>query len=247
MKKSKKQTASFKFLKLVVALIFGKRKFTGMENFPKEASIFVGNHTQIHGPIAMECFFPNPKMVWCESRVIDKKEFYEYAMEDFWGHKSKRSKWFYKLLAKLITPLFTWLFRSAFTIPVYRDMRVRHTFRESIEHLQNGTNIVIFAEKHQPYNHIVNEFQDGFVDLATLYYRRTGTCLCFVPFYHAPALKQIVLGKPITFDPERPIEEERTRICSYLKDEITALAKGLPAHTVTPYENIKKKNYPKSK
>ena len=245
--KNKKQAASFRLLKLVVKLFYGKRKCIGLENFPKDAAIFVGNHAQIHGPITMECFFPDPKMVWCESRVIDKKEFYDYAMADFWGHKSPKIKWFFSLLTKMITPLFTWLFRSAFTVPVYRDMRVRHTFRESIGHLQNGTNIVIFAEKHQPYNHIVNEFQDGFVDLAALYYRRTGKCLCFVPFYHAPTLKKVVIGKPIPFEPEHPIEEERTRICDYLKNEITTLAEGLPVHKVTPYENIKRKYYPKNK
>ena len=245
--KNKKQATGFRLLKLVVKLFYGKRKFTGLENFPKEAAIFVGNHAQIHGPITAECFFPDPKTVWCESQVIDKKEFYDYAMVDFWGHKSPKAKWFFSLLTKLITPLFTWLFRSASTVPVYRDMRIRHTFRESIEHLQNGTNIVIFAEKHQPYNRIVNEFQDGFVDLATLYYRRTEKHLCFVPFYNAPSLKTAVIGKPITFDPERPIEEERTRICDYLKNEISALAEGLPVHKVTPYENIKRKYYPKNK
>ena len=34
---------------------------------------------------------------------------------------------------------------------------------------------------------------------------------------------------------------------NYLKNEITKLAKDLPVHTVVPYLNIKKKDYPKSK
>jgi hypothetical protein len=245
--KSKKQTLGFRIFRKIIRLFYGNRKFTGLENFPDQASIFIANHAQAHGPITMEYFFPDPKMVWCESKVIDKKEFFDYAMEDFWGHKSKKSLWFYKLFTKIITPIFTWVFKSAFTIPVYRDMRIRNTLKQTIEHLKNGVNVVIFPEKHEPYNNVVNEFQDGFVDVARLYYKSTGKCVQFVPTYNAPKLKTVVVGKPITFNPDNPIEDERKVICNYVKEEITNLAKGLPVHTVIPYENIKKKDYPKSK
>ena len=89
-----------------------------------------------------------------------------------------------------------------------------------------------------------NEFQDKFIDIAKLYYKKTGRALSFVPMYIAPKLKKLCLGKPIRFNPEETIENERRRICNYLVDEITALAERLPEHTVIPYRNFPKKLYP---
>ena len=84
------------------------------------------------------------------------------------------------------------------------------------------------------------------MDIARLYYKRTGKELSFVPLYIAPKLKKMYLGKPIKFCAETPIAEERRRICDYLMNEITNIAVGLPEHTVVPYRNIPKKLYPKN-
>ena len=96
-------------------------------------------------------------------------------------------------------------------------------------------------------NNIVYEFQDKFIDVAKLYYKRSGKALCFVPMYIAPKLKTMYLGKAVRFDPETPIKEERQRICEYLMNEITDIAEALPEHTVVPYKNLPKKLYPKNK
>ena len=62
--------------------------------------------------------------------------------------------------------------------------------------------------------------------------------------YIAPNLKKICLGKPMRFCAAEPMDAERSRICTYLMDEITAVAEALPEHTVVPYRNIPKKEYP---
>ncbi len=62
--------------------------------------------------------------------------------------------------------------------------------------------------------------------------------------YIAPKLKKIYLGKPVQFRADEPIDAERSRICTYLMGEITAIAEALPEHTVVPYRNIPKKDYP---
>ena len=92
--------------------------------------------------------------------------------------------------------------------------------------------MVIFPEHDVKHNHIVYDFQDKFIDIAKLYYKKTGTAIAFVPMYIAPKLKKLCLGKPIRFDPEETMENERSRICNYLMEEITALAERLPEHTV---------------
>ena len=52
------------------------------------------------------------------------------------------------------------------------------------------------------------------------------------------------LGKPIKYKSENNIEIERKRITEYLMNEITDMAINLPKHTVVPYRNIPKRDYP---
>ena len=116
----------------------------------------------------------------------------------------------------------------------------------TVKRLAEGANVVIFPEHNVPHNHIINDFQKRFIDVAKLYHKRTGKAVSFVPMYIAPKLKKMYLGKPVRFSPDEPLEEERIRICNYLMEEITSIARSLPEHTVIPYQNIPRKNYPKN-
>ena len=138
------------------------------------------------------------------------------------------------------------IFNNASTVPVYHDTRLITTFRRSIELLQEGRSMIIFPEWNKRYNNILYDFQDKFVDLARFYYKKTKKALLFVPVYNAPKLHKTVIGKPVRFDPDAPIESERERICKAMKDAITEMAASLPEHTVIPYRNIPKRLYPKN-
>jgi len=219
----------------------------GLENIPSESSVIVGNHAQIHGPLFSAVKFPHKKYVWCIGNMMHLKEVPSYAFADFWSHKPKWTHWFYKMLSYIIAPLSVYVFNGADVIGVYKDTRGLSTFKNSIIGLKDGAHIIIFPECEKEFNEIVNEFQDKFVDLARLYFKDTGKELSFVPMYNAPKLKTVMFGKPIKFDSTDTIENQRAKICDYLKTEITALAKELPVHTVVPYANISKKKYPKSK
>lgn len=227
-------------------LVYQKTEIIGLENLPDEPCVIVGNHSQIHGPIACELYLPENYYTWCASQMMKLKEVPAYAYKDFWSGKPKPLRPLFKLISYIIAPLCVLLFNNARTIAVYKDNRVLKTFKESITKLENKNNIVIFPEYDKIYNNIIYDFQEGFVDLAKLYYKRTGKELSFVPLYLAPKLKRMHLGKPIKFSTDKPIEEERRRICDYLMSEITDIARSLPEHTVIPYRNIPKKQYPKN-
>lgn len=246
-KQNAKKPLLFRFTVGLVRIFYRKRTFIGMENLPKEPSIVVGNHAQIHGPITSQVFFPTYKYIWCVGQMMHVKEVPEYAYTDFWSKKPKYIRWFFKLASYIIAPFSAYYFTKADTIAVYKDSRLISTFRNTLRKLNDGAHIVIYPEEPQPYNDIVNEFQDKFVDVARLYYKRTGKALSFVPMYNAPKLKTVVFGKPIVFDPEADIETQREEICTYLKEEITSLAKSLPRHKVVPYLNVGAKNYKYSK
>lgn len=236
----------FRFIRNAVEFFYPKIELCGLENLPEEPSVLVGNHAQMNGPIIGELHLSRPRRVWCAVQMMERECVAAYAFEDFWSFKPKRVQWFYRILSHIIVPVSVAVFNNASTIPVYRDSRILTTFRRSIAALQSGEDIVIFPEHNEKHNSIVYDFQEHFIDLARMYYRKTHQALAFVPMYVAPKLKKVVYGKPTLFDPDAPIDEERERIRQYLMDSISALAYALPEHTVIPYRNIKKRDYPKN-
>lgn len=240
----KKQTSTlYKIIKSLVRFFYGKMEVVGLENLPEDNAIIVGNHCQLNGPIAGELFLQDNCYIWCAGQMMDLKEVPEYAFTDFWSQKSKWTQPFYKLVSYLIAPLSVCIFNNARTIAVYRDMRIMSTFKDSIKLLQQGANILIFPEKDEKHNNILYQFQENFIDIAKLYYKKTGIALTFVPMYIAPKLKKMYIGKGISYQCENSIEEERKRISKYLSDETTEIACNLPKHTVVPYRNIPKRFY----
>lgn len=240
----RKVSPVYKVIKWPVKVFYPKIEVVGVDNLPDEPVMVVGNHTQMNGPIACELYFPGNRYTWCAGEMMHLKDVPAYAYKDFWSNKPKYIRWFYKLLSYIIAPLSVCVFNNAQTIGVYHDARIISTFKQTVQRLQEGSSVVIFPEHDVPHNHIICQFQDKFIDIAKLYYKRTKKELAFVPLYIAPTLKKMYLGKPIRFCAANPMEEERARICEYLMKEITEIAVSLPEHIVVPYNNVPKKDYP---
>lgn len=234
----------YRFILWLVRLFYIKMEVVGLENLPSEPCVVAGNHAQMHGPIACQLYFPGKRAIWCAGEMMHLKEVPAYTYADFWSKKPLYIRWFYRILSYIIAPLSVCIFNNADTIGVYRGGKITQTFRQTQASLEQGANVVIFPEEDEPFGPIVHQFQLGFVDVARQYYKRTGRELSFVPLYIAPGLKSMYLGKPIRFCGEAPIQEERKRICDYLMEQIADIAVHLPRHTVVPYPNIPKKDYP---
>ena len=234
----------FRILRFLLKMVYPKITVEGLENLPQEPCIVVGNHTHMHGPICGELYFPGKCVTWCAHQMMQLKEVPDYSFRDFWMGRPKWTHWFYRILSYLIAPIAVCVFQNAKTIPVYYDNRLITTFKQTLAALNDLTNVIIFPECYDPYNQIVYRFRDKFINVAKQYYKQTGKAVSFVPLYIAPYLKKMYLGKPIVFNPNIPIEEERQRICNYLMEEITKIAVNLPQHIVVPYPNLPKKEYP---
>ncbi|MBR7142213.1 MAG: hypothetical protein IKD06_01590 [Clostridia bacterium] len=241
---NKKVSPAFKALKGFIKAVYPTFTVEGAENLPDEPVVVVGNHAQLHGPLSCELYFPGLHYTWCVGEMLHVKEVPAYAYRDFWSAKPAYSRWFYKLLSYLIAPLSAFVFTNANTVSVYHDARALTTFKRTVQLLEEGANVILFPECPTPNNGIVHAFQDKFVDVAKLYYKKTGKELQFVPLYVCPALKKLCLGEPVPFRADAPIGEERARVCAELSERITQLARRLPAHRVVPYLNVPKKQYP---
>lgn len=233
----------FKTVRWLVWVFYPKTRVLGTENLPDEPSIIVGNHTQMNGPIIGELYYPRKSVTWCAGQMMHLKEVPAYAYKDFWSEKPKLLRPFYKLLSYIIAPLSVAVFNNAKTIAVYHDSKIVATFKNTIKSLCDGNDVIIFPEHYVNHNHIVNDFQDRFIDIAKLYHKKTGKELSFVPMYIAPMLKEVHIGKPIKFSADMPFDEERRKICNYLMNEITEIAISLPRHKVVPYPNTPKRKF----
>lgn len=244
---NKKTSLLYKMIKGLVRFFYPKMEAVGTEYLPEGPAILVGNHAKMNGPITAELYVPGYHYTWCIGEMMHLKDVPDYAYKDFWwDRKPKWIRWFYRLLSYIIAPFSVCVFNNANTIGVYHDTRLIGTFRETLEKLQEGARVVIFPEHDEDYNHILCGFQQNFTDVAKQYYARTKKPLPFVPMYIAPELKKLCFGKPIYYDPGIPIKQQRGMLCDYLMEEITRIAVELPEHTVVPYRNIPKKDYPKN-
>lgn len=235
-----------RLIRKAVDIVYPDIALVGTENIPQEPCVLVGNHSQAHGPIITEERLPFDHYTWCSAEMMHREEVAEYAFADFWSQKPKSVRWIFWLISRILPIPASYIMSNARTIPVYRDSRCLTTFKRSVEKLQEGFHLVIFPERHQPYNNILYDFQDRFIDVARLYYKKTGKCLAFVPMYLAPKLKKVFFCPPVVFDPTVPMDQERQRIRAYLMDSITKTAIAQPRHTVIPYANIPKRDYPQN-
>ena len=233
----------YRAVKWLVKLFYPRMTVSGVRPPEDEPVIYVANHAKMNGPIACELYLPGQHRTWCAGEMMHLKEVPAYAFQDFWSRKPRWNRWFFKLLSYMIAPLSVCVFNNADTIGVYHDSRIISTFKNTVKRLQEGASVVVFPEHEAPYNHILCQFQDRFIDVAKMYFKRTGKAIAFVPLYIAPKLKTMFLGKPIRFQPNHPMEQERKRICDYLMEEITKIACALPEHIVVPYNNIPKNQY----
>ena len=191
--------------------------------------LLVGNHGEIFGPIVAALCFPIHVRFWTVSTMMgDEKVVTDYLYTNTYSRVTWLPVWGRKALAHLIGWLSVRVMDQMENIPVYRDspMKLRETFRRSIEALEAGDNLMIFPEAtDQKYKmEGIGKLAPGFVLLASAYWRKTGKRLRMLPTYSSKEDKTVTFGQIITFDPEIPFAEEQARIIAETEAQILRMA-----------------------
>ena len=96
--------------------------------------------------------------------------------------------------------------------------------------MQAGDNILLFPENaetsatHRYVHEGVSEFFTGFTMIGQLYNNKTGKCPLFVPLYANKRDRTITFGTPTRYNPDIPANEEKERLCAYLRGEMLRMA-----------------------
>ena len=122
--------------------------------------------------------------------------------------------------------------RSVDCIPVYHDnpRKLMQTFRETIAAMETGDNILLFPENadtssdHRYVREGVSEFFTGFTMIGQMYSSKTGKCPLFIPLYADKRKRTITFGVPTRYNADVPPNEEKERLCDYLRGEMLRMA-----------------------
>ena len=183
--------------------------------------VFLCNHGEVYGPVAGMLFCPVPVRSWSISdMMIDPREVAEYSYK----YTFSQIKWLGPLrwpVARLLGYVSVWGMTRLEAVPVYRNKprELMKTFRESVEAMQAGDNLLIFPENPDA-DPDVPGYEDGrpgelfrgFPMLAQVYYNRTGKRCRFLPMLAHKGMRTLSFGTEIVYNPDAAPLDERDRI-----------------------------------
>ncbi len=197
-----------------------------------EPIVYLCNHGQFYGPIAGMLYCPGFTRPWTISELCcDVQEATAYVKrytlkKVAWADAKKQR------VAKFLAFNTLRLMQAVQSIPVFRHKprELMNTFRQSVEALRQGANLLIFPEDPDtdPDSPGYKSGRPpmlfrGFPMLAQVYYSRTGKCCRFVPVLCHKEGRTVSFGTEIVYDPENDPIAERDRIVDETYRQMQAL------------------------
>ena len=161
-------------------------------------AIFISNHSGVDGPINVSLYFPKAIIPWGAHEMNGNyKSRWNYSYHIIYRKKLFMSKTASFLKATLLAAVNKPFYKSLKLISTYPDLRFCQTIRESIDHLKNGSNILIFPEYSMDgYKDVLELYNTGFVLLAKKYYKATGIDIPVHTMYYSEKQSKLIIDKP---------------------------------------------------
>jgi 1-acyl-sn-glycerol-3-phosphate acyltransferase len=217
------------FYKVVRLLLFNSRLRGTRKLLRDEPVIMVANHVGSFGPVSVIASLPIRTYPWVAHEVTDIKTAAPRIQAEFLEQELHLRPPLSTYLAKVIGRVCVALMRDIGAIPVYaKSRRIRSTMHCSLALLEEGKNILVFAEdSSKKFNDVLNELRTGFIHVAKLYYEKTRKAIQFLPIAVNRKVRGIRIGTPIRFDASLPFPRERQRLKSELQSTLYALYREL--------------------
>jgi len=211
---------SYRFLRGLIRLCTYRMRVEWAVPFTDEPSVFICNHAGALGPIDVCAKFPLADSIhpWMNAQVLNAREVPAYVRQDYWWKPSSRfaplcNATLPYIAAAILPPIL----RTAPTVPVYHDIRVMKTFRESLKLLSAGEHLVIFPEQPSGFQAHADALNRGFLQIAPAYARATGKALPFWPVCIDYKQRVFRVAAPIYYDTARKLDEQIDELVAGLK------------------------------
>lgn len=194
--------------------------------------VYLCNHSEFYGPVAGMLYCPGYTRPWTISELcgnLQEATAYvkRYTLKGVdWADKRKTR------VARFLAAKVMRLMHQVKSIPVFRHKprELMTTFRQSVEALQSGANLLIFPEDPDTDPNSPGykagrppELFRGFPMLAQVYFSRTGKRCRFMPMLCHKGGRTVSFGTEIVYDPENDPIAERDRIVQEAYDQMQAL------------------------
>lgn len=225
-------------LKIIISLVrplyyhrvLGRENLQGLED---GTVVLVCNHGELYGPVAANLYIPISFRPWTIDKMMDESEIVRHIYEN----SMLRQRWLPQRLklpfTRMLCPLAIWMYKSLEAIPVYRNSprKLMGTFRQTVEAMQAGDNILLFPEHDQPdapgqRGYVlegVGDLYTGFVMIGPALHAKTRKRAVFVPVYASRQLRTLTIGQGVRYDPDAPANDEKLRIVRALVGRMQAM------------------------
>lgn len=225
------------FSHLLDATIWGG-ELLDVENLPEEGpAVFVSNHAEALGPIALIASLPVRVYPWIISDMMERDRAAAYLRRDFVKPQLHvPTEFLQNGLSWIISRLSVPLLHAAECIPVWQGEALLETFRISVDYLAQGRNLLVFPEDPtRPMDDLfwMRPFKKGFARLGEFYYGQTKRILRFYPVAVHPGVRKIRVGAPISYNPFNDAVRERIRLRDVLESIIHDLYLSLTLERYT--------------
>jgi 1-acyl-sn-glycerol-3-phosphate acyltransferase len=214
----------------VLRRLFFNAHLRGLENLhTSEPVILVANHAGAFGPVSVITSMPVEMYPWVAHEVTDVKTVAPRIQAEFLEQELRLKPPLSVYLGKVIGRVCVALMKDIGAIPVYqKSKQIKSTVMRSLSLLQQGKNILVFAEDStRKINDVLYEFCTGFIHIARLYYQTTKKAVQFLPVAVNRKLGRILVGAPIRFDGTIPFAREKQRLKSELESSVYSLYREL--------------------
>lgn len=223
--------------------IWGGR-LVGAEGLPTHGpAVFVSNHVDALGPIAVYASMPLYLHTWMHADMLDPRLAPEYLRRDFVERQLRIPPPFSNWLARGISKIHVPILRGIGGIPVYHTREgLDETFALSADLLVQGESLLVFPEDPKlpaDPDTKMTPFKKGFILVGQLLYERTKQILPFYPItVHAGSLT-VRVGTPIFYNPFNAPEDERFRIRDLLEQAIREMYLHASENEILPVPTSK--------
>ncbi|MBQ2955607.1 MAG: glycerol acyltransferase [Clostridia bacterium] len=204
----------YKFIRGVVRLLRKYRYHTPDRSVFTEPAVYVCRHSDNDGPIITMVNLPLPLHPWSYHVWCDEIECYKQCVDYTFTVRYGWSQQKAKFVASLISKPFAALIRSAGSIAVYRNsLKVRETFKESVEALKRGESLLIFPDvEYDSKEGNTGALYEGFLMLERLYFKETEKHLPFVPIRIKKQTRTLEIDEAISFRDGIPFKDDKERV-----------------------------------
>lgn len=219
----RKKTLGYRFVRLVSRPFNHKPKFIYKEDIKEiPNAIFICNHNFEKGPTKWSIHFPYECSIWGNNTFTRTVKESCVALEDAFI-RGNTPKWLSKIIGIIGGPLVHLGFKYSNIIPVYRDMRMYITFKQSIDDYESGKSIILFPDDNSKgFFYEIRTIMPGFLILARQLQQK-GHDPYIICAQESPNSKKIIVDKPLKLSELDKMFNSDEEILEYFRTTINDL------------------------